>query len=598
MVDPDDDVQAFYREAYDGVQAFEYRLRNVLAPSARREADYLSLLQALEAIPSPTAMVIVTRERDALLKLTRSHGPGGVGWAAFMNKLHALARRAGDVDLAAYAACASARALLVSTPAAPETYRAAKKMAGVYRDDTSCSQGARAEAALVLGEIALDLGELRTALREARRALQLSVAPEVSARCFLLAGDADMSRGSYRAAARNYQLAAVRVGTQTRLARDALLRKALAECKRGFAARALPPMKEMLSSITTDDYPTVSLVLLEIGKRTGSDLVTQAVGSMRDLSGRALGRWRDCCRLSLGIAEVMVEAGRNDQAAGQLDYVLRMAGQFGNRPDAATAFSLLARASWSDGRMRDVLSAVRGVRRLVWPLRSGAVFGWSELLRARVAFYSGRLADALLRSTDALATFDRAGAQMELCRAAETIAATMLWAGKIAKGVEFLTTSSGWLKSATEPLSLTRSQTLLCSACHCSDDTGMAERALGTARGLRQLPQGPADRLLHSLLQCDVACMGNEGGAAVRSAEKAVEQAAGLRHRILEAIAYYQLVKALCTASQRSEAENVLAKARSEYPFGEKMMWRDAASELRGPMAGAVKFKPFAAFPF
>lgn len=84
----------------------------------------------------------------------------------------------------------------------------------------------------------------------------------------------------------------------------------------------------------------------------------------------------------------------------------------------------------------------------------------------------------------------------------------------------------------------------------------------------------------------------------IRLARVAVRHAKALQHRVLQALARYQLLKALCTGQARDEAQRLLIKTRKELPFADLTMWRHVASNVDHRDRKARPLKPFAAFPF
>ena len=604
MVDPDDDIRAFYHRASDGEHAFQYRLRQAVSRLGRTGVDYDGLLRALELMPVAQQMRVVYDARDDLLQLAAPQRPGGGDCASFMLSVQGLARGVGDAELATHTTCAFALSAFSSMLLIGEARTSAEHMLVHCRDDPSSPRDANARATLVLGELALGVGRLKHALQEARKALRLSDSPELAARSFLLVGDVDMARGAYGAASRNYGFARTRAASNdghTRLVEVATRRWILAGLKSGSSTHDLSAGTEALTPVGLDAQEDVThwLISLEAARHGGADTFVMSVAHMCDIIGRLSMHWRDSCRLSIGCAEALLDIGEHDAAFERLGYVLRLAGQHGNEAEAARATALLASACWRMARLDGALAAVRRARQLLRRCQSGATVGELYLTRALAAFYRGRTGDALRLCATALRLFGKACAWRGACKALEVIGAVVLWEGRFRESTQFLLGALELLATRGGMDRLAGTRALYCSAaCWHSGAEAMQDTEVGLARRAARLLHKDLDTLLLHLLECDVKCMEGDGLCAVRHAETGVEGATALHHRPLEAIAHYQLVKALAIAEKMTEARRALTTARRNYPLGGQMMWAHMQNAIERGTTLPNGFKPFAAFPF
>jgi len=546
------------------------------------------LTTAFDLLPIPTVFATISEMREGLLVLARASGSACASRVEFFRRVSGLARQCGEGDLAAAAACAyvydSVRALVLGR----EAYEAGLGILRAFRDDGSLLRVTRSEAALVAADILLEFGQLEDALREARKAVQLTRLDEVVARAFRVAGDVETARGMYQNAARHYERATqVHGGLEGAITKGATSawRWALAKLRGGYVSIALSAAGQLVSHsgvVGDDQSRDQAMLALELdhrmGRRRALDMVLRIRGALSSLEEK----WSDCCRLSLAIAEALIELGKHADCWEHIEFVRTFAARYGNAVAGADVHLLEARIRWREGDLMGVLAAVRKVRHLLRRERPGAKIGYTEVLRAKVCFVNGRIHRAISLAKHANDTCSRAGATTEAFEAIGVIAAAGIRFDKPEAATNLLEQAMRAKLLQAEVRGLIAIGVALSSAYYAAGRPDDAERARSKVKQLLGHIGLPSERALVTLMESESHLMCGDQDAALEVAKLGVLRAKEAGHKGLEALTHYQLIRSLAGAGDYAMARECLAGAKATYGFAQRIMWQEIEQCLDG----------------
>ena len=597
-----DSVREFYFQRKDSSLAFEYRLRECARSLGKRSPDYEGLAVALAQLPLSEAIAIADRCRSELFQLLRSPETARQSSVSFLEALVEVVRASGDMDLTAVTFSAFVRHALRIPGLDDGTYESGSRLLRVLRDDRCVSKTLRAELSLTMAEIQLQRGDHRRAARQIRKAFQLSREHGVSAHCFRLLGDLDLAEGLYGQSRRKYERSMRHRGDRKGLLDNGdptAIRWLLTKIKTGEFASAVDGLDHSLvpSHGTYADATAITAFMLQLGRAVSDPRLLDIAQRMCSVLKHSPSRWKECCALSLAIADYLVHTGQGGNAHDHLEYVLRMSSKQGDPISVIEASLLSAKACWYAGEFDEALRAIAAVEDMQGAYRPGGTVGSIQALKSKTAFYQQQLLLALRLATQSRESLFRARAWRAYCEASTLVGAIAIWAGMPDLCIGVMHKCLEIQEASREPVGLFRSYLVLSAAYHSVNRSDESRRYFRISDAMGQVVPSSYAGSLRRLIESDFHCYKKAFGPAKTAAQSAIEQAKMLEHRMLQALCYYQFIKVLILSGERVAASSCLDMARSDYVCCRRTMW-DQLETLVGMSRVAISnVTPVGAFP-
>ena len=601
-----DDVRTFYSGTEDAAMAFAYRLTKARRSPGDDEPDYQGLAQALQYLCIPAAVKSLAEHRDALLGVVlHLSDMERYSRLSFLSELMRLVRVSGDMELTALVACSYVEEMANSPFVEPASYADGIDMLDLYVQDSCIRRTVRAQVALRIAQVLFRTGRSLEAMKRIRQALRLTKEPDILEQAFLLVGDIDMSRGASMRARRRYERALQSAGGI-----DASMQKGVVAAIRWVIAmmrfgNTIYPTTEayepILSSLTKSPARAVLLtsLLLEIDRWQGSSNALPSALELHGVMKKLPLRWRRCCELAMALAYCLTQHDRHSEARTYIDYVVRMTTHFQDSAGAIEALLLSARVYWAQGQFRETLATIRTIRAHLHKRRPTPMLGITLLLRAKVAFYCGALKRTVRLSLRANDLFSRDGACRESFEAVRAVASCSLWLGQPESGIEVLSLCpKTQQKLNKEPNALVPTYLVLQSLSYANQRPDEASRWHHASMEILGDDPPPKAKLLATLMEAEAYCQQGDYPKAALVMESTIDQTEKIDNGVVQALCYYQCIKAHVMNAERQKAQSYLAKARSVGPCCEEMMWKHASSAIDKQRPQLSDFKPIGAFVF
>ncbi len=597
-----DDVRSFYSQASDATWAFDQRLEQAVNSVEQGIPNYIGLTEALNLLPLSSAITIIIRHRDKLVHLIQSKGRIGDSRRLFLSKLWSIARVSGDSELAGMVTCSYVLEVVNSTLLKPKEYTSGLNLLSAVKDDVSISRNIRAEASLSIAKIYFNCGLLKEAVKEVHNVLLLSRIDDILTRCFEIIGDIDMARGMYRQAKKKYKRARFhdsRRGKQNKYVQVQTAKQILADTISGATVATIEELQNALPGIKSELVEDIIFVnlLLETMKQSGFHYPFKVYQKLFDKLSGLPSMWRFCCKLSISIADYLIENNKYDQACKYLDYVMKMATQYENPIDTIDVFLLSGKACWCQGRSLEALRAMHIVCNILKDQRHIGKFGLIYLLRAKVAFYRNKIQRAVRLSLKASDIFMKGEDYHNYIQVLLLVAAANIWVGRAYKGHDLIKSAlNTQLLERVEPKTLMVLYVVLSSACYADNKLEEAEVWLRKGKKIAGFHSTPEVYSLKYLVKSESYCYQQAYGEAKYNAMLAIEYAEKTDYCLIIGICRYQHIKTLILGKEYKSAEESLETAKRYYPYLSQIMWNSLVEIIKKDEANQSDFKPVGAF--
>ena len=591
-------VKGFYFLAEDASDAFEYRLQRDINSLEYDTPDYQCLRKAFRYLTFLSKIKLIIKYRESLVRIARTKGFISNSRLLFLEEVSDIAKIAGDMDLAAILTTAYVSEALNSIRLEPNTYGTGVELLNIYSGDKTISRSVKAEIALTTSEAMLRYGFAVNAMQQVRLARKLSTTPSQLAKCHMIAGDIKSSLGKYSSARRSFKRA-LETTDGIEKSSENIFKYLLSEIKCGEYAKAINFASEMNSEPNSKDKNSVAQACfgLEVAKWLGDGQVLAAILKHNDALRKLPRQWRNYCKLSLAIAEHLTQSGNSERSLRYLEDVLRLAAGGMNPSDLIDANLSIAQIHWCNGKLKSVLAALRTARELLREKGYVVQIGLVDLLRAKVAFYNGKLLSALKLALRALKFFLKAGAMPLSYEALRVIAISLFWKDKPDNGVSML---EGCLDVHKVKIDINEIvPTCVVLAGISSDpDRNKAHEWKKLIRESARRQTKPLVRVMHNLTESEDFCCDEEYSQAIEAVTIAMQNANLLAHMPLLNICNYLLIKIHILSGRYNAAEKHLSNVRANSKNWEKIMWKPLDKLLKQRSQKYTDFKLVGAFVF
>ena len=599
-----DEIRAFYFEALDATNAFEYRLNQAVNSQDNPVPNYARLLSALKHLTLKSAISFVVQDRDKIVSIACCSRLHSSSRRIFLWELLDVVKASGDVELAAIVTCSYILESVNSTFLKLKAYEPSLRLLKRCRDNPIISPEVRAEAALTMARILLKYGCLVEATGEVWKASRLTRKSKIWTRSFEIIGDINMARGMFERASRKYEQAMKNDGgvePSLRIGSVLAQKWAIAKMKTGRRTIVFDETNELFlrSDWETNDPVVLTCFMLEMCKSWPSQHAYNRSLMQYNALKRMPTMWRECCRLSITIADYLIEIGWYEKSEKYLEYVFRLSKQYENPTDMIDALLLWSQACWYQGRFGETLVTARRIRKILRGQPIGPKFALTQLLRAKLTLYERNFVRSVRLLNDTYALFAKWGRIWESLEVIRLFCSLSIWQGKPNVAIKLLSVSLPLqFELLANPNERLRSCVVLVSAYYEAGKPNDAEtwlKWLGRTCSINILPQ---TLTIRNLAESEASCYQQNPKKAKQAAESAIEYAKEIGNKLLQALCYYQFIKAIVLNGETEKVEGCLDNARCEYPFGERLMWQPVSKIFEKKELAFSDFKPIGAFPF
>ena len=595
-------VKDFYFLAEDASDAFEYRLQRAIKSLEYDTPDYQSLRKAFQYLTFLSKINLIIKYRESLFRIAKTGGFIGDSRLLFLENISDIAKNAGDVDLAAIFTAAYVSEALNSLRLEPTIYSTGLNLLNIYSCDNTVSKSVKAEIALTTSEVMLRYGFAVNAMQQVRLARKFSATLALSAKCHIMAGDINSFFGKYNSARRCFKRALeVTDGIKpfSRSNSEVIYKYLISEIKCGDHVKAIDFARGTSPEPTSEDKNSVvqACFSLEVARLQGDGQVLAVSLKLNNALRKLPRQWRNYCKLSLVIADHLTQSGNSKRSSKYLEDVLRLSAGGMNPSDLVNANLLLAQSHWNDAKLSDVLAALRTAMDLLRDKGYVAQTGLVNLLRAKVAFYNGRLFLALKLALKAQEIFLKAGAAPLSYEAFRIIAISLFWKGKPGNGVSMLEKCLEVQKVKVATDEIVRTSMVLASISPNSDHSKVNDWKK-LIREIARRQTKPTVKIMHSLIESEDLCCNEEYSQAEEVVMMAMQNAKILAHMPLLNICNYLLIKIHILSGKYNDADKYLSSKRENSRNWERMMWKPLDKLLKQQSRKYTDFKPVGAFVF
>ena len=307
-------------------------------------------------------------------------------------------------------------------------------------------------------------------------------------------------------------------------------------------------------------------------------------------------QWRACCDLALAMAEAWTRLNRPENTVEHLDFVMRLASQYGNPVDAADSFLLAAENAFCEGRFFEARTALRFVSSLLRRMRPAGKSSIVHALQAKIALFQGKPRRAAILGGRAAHAGSCSGAMEAVMESTRVVACAAMSFGGYARARRLLEGIVQPNLRISQLETLAPSCVVLASACYAEGEFNRGERFRRIAEAARSLRDVPREDILILLTSSEMHLMRERTKEAMADAQRAKDRSNDTQNKPLRAIARYQLIKVSILIGHITAAKEELSMAEEQFPFAYDGMWRPLRQVVRTGKPSLKLLKPIGCF--